>query len=77
MLTSSFSCCENVFRQKGFFYDFQVNLGMGYLELPQIRYSLPTEHTEKPNAEIIPCNRLLPSLLNTKQVYILDSHAGD
>jgi len=49
---------------------------MGYLELPQIRYSLPTEHKEKPNPEIIPCKRLLPSLLDTKQVYILDSHTG-
>ena len=50
---------------------------MGYLELPQIHYELPTEHKVKPSPEILPSKRLLPSLLNTKQVYILDSHTGE
>lgn len=36
---------------------YQVCLGMGYLELPQVE---------------VPHNKLLPILLNTKNVYILD-----
>ena len=36
---------------------YQVGLGMGYLELPQVE---------------VPHNKLTPSLLNTKNVYILD-----
>ncbi|XP_076808004.1 protein flightless-1 homolog [Clavelina lepadiformis] len=53
---------------------YKVNLGMGYLELPQVRYELITEHTVKPSAEISPSKRLLNTLLDSKQVYILDSH---
>jgi hypothetical protein len=36
---------------------YQVCLGMGYLELPQVE---------------VPHNKLVPTLLNTKNVYILD-----
>jgi len=51
---------------------YRVNLGMGYLELPQVRYQLVTEHKTRPDVEILPMKRLLPSLLETKHVYILD-----
>lgn len=51
---------------------YKVNLGMGYLELPQVKYQLLSEHENKPDMELIPKKRLLPSLLKTKCVYILD-----
>ncbi|XP_078491271.1 protein flightless-1 homolog isoform X2 [Ciona intestinalis] len=53
---------------------YKVNLGMGYLELPQVRYQLAMEHQTKPDPELTPRQRLLKSLLNTKNVYILDCH---
>lgn len=53
---------------------YRVNLGMGYLELPQIKYQLLTEHEKKPDLELVPNKRLVPSILNTKSVYVLDTH---
>uniref|UniRef100_H2ZPM3 Gelsolin-like domain-containing protein n=1 Tax=Ciona savignyi TaxID=51511 RepID=H2ZPM3_CIOSA len=54
---------------------YKVTLGMGYLELPQVRYHLVTEHPTKPDPELQPNKRLLKSLLNSKNVYILDCHS--
>ncbi|XP_077967219.1 protein flightless-1 homolog [Styela clava] len=53
---------------------YRVNLGMGYLELPQVKYQLLLEHETKPDLELLPKKRLVPTLLNSKAVYILDSH---
>lgn len=54
---------------------YKVNLGMGYLELPQVKYQLLCEHEKGPNLELLPKKRLVPALLSTKSVYILDSHS--
>nr|CAB3246483.1 protein flightless-1 homolog [Phallusia mammillata] len=54
---------------------YKVNLGMGYLELPQVKYQLLTEHVTKPPPDVHPSRRLMPSLLDTKNVYILDTHS--
>jgi len=50
---------------------------MGYLELPQVKYELLTEHTVRPSPDIVPNKRLMPGLLDSKNVYILDSHSGN
>lgn len=52
---------------------YRVNLGMGYLELPQVKYQRLTEHETTPDLELIPKQRLVHSLLSSKYVYILDT----
>ncbi|KAI6076565.1 Protein flightless-1-like protein [Aix galericulata] len=51
---------------------YKVGLGLGYLELPQINYKLSVEHKKRLKADLLPEMRLLQSLLDTKNVYILD-----
>ncbi|POI29543.1 hypothetical protein CIB84_006707, partial [Bambusicola thoracicus] len=51
---------------------YKVGLGLGYLELPQINYKLSVEHKKRLKADLMPEMRLLQSLLDTKNVYILD-----
>jgi len=55
---------------------YKVNLGMGYLELPQVSYHLVTEHKDDLDRDIFPKNRLLPTLLDTKFVYVLDTYTN-
>ena len=49
---------------------------MGYLELPQVSYHLVTEHKNDLDRDIFPKNRLLPTLLDTKFVYVLDTYTS-
>ena len=53
---------------------YKICLGQGYLELPQLNYRISADHarTKKPQWSLLPHLRLLPSLLTSKGVYILD-----
>lgn len=53
---------------------YKVCLGSGYLELPQLNYRISTDHgpDNQPRLNLLPHLRLLPSLLESKGVYILD-----
>ncbi|CBY08311.1 unnamed protein product [Oikopleura dioica] len=53
---------------------YKVCLGSGYLELPQLNYRTSIDHNPKnqPRLNLLPHLRLLPSLLDSKGVYILD-----
>uniref|UniRef100_A0A8C4R4D1 FLII actin remodeling protein n=1 Tax=Eptatretus burgeri TaxID=7764 RepID=A0A8C4R4D1_EPTBU len=52
---------------------FKVGLGQGYLELPQVNYKLLVEHKNKKIcAELFPQQRLVQSVLDTYNVYLLD-----
>ncbi|XP_061411442.1 protein flightless-1 homolog [Lethenteron reissneri] len=55
---------------------FRVGLGQGYLELPQVNYRLSVEHKNKKLcAQLMPEQRLVQSLLDTRSVYLLDCHS--